>query len=48
MGFAVEFVEMQPQILSTVANDTCVVQKTCDAWTSYANVYNPVQEDSGV
>jgi FtsP/CotA-like multicopper oxidase with cupredoxin domain len=46
MGFALQFIEREPEIRSLIDYDT--LSDTCDSWTSYATSYNVEEDDSGV
>jgi hypothetical protein len=49
MGFALQFLEMQDQIISSGAvNNSCAIESNCAAWNTYATANSIVVEDSGV
>ncbi|KAF1984824.1 multicopper oxidase [Aulographum hederae CBS 113979] len=47
MGFALQFVEMQDQIVDTIS-DSCGLEQTCKKWDTYAELSGITVHDSGV
>ena len=48
MGFAIQFNEMQSDVLTRGAATQAPVQQMCDNWNSYVASSGFVQTDSGV
>jgi FtsP/CotA-like multicopper oxidase with cupredoxin domain len=47
-GFALQFLELEDEMLTSGAIDEDQLTGTCDAWNSYASQYLPVQGEGGV